>query len=431
MRHNPIPSALFVENRKKFTAQMESGSIAIFVSNDLSSRNGDQTYWPYRQNSELYWLTGISQDNTFLILFPDSPNPKFCEILFVTETNEQIATWEGHKLSKEQASINTGIETVLWNRDFQGQLAPLLKYAKSCYLNTNENDRYAPTNETAEVRFAKKISQENPTLRIERSAPILNTIRSLKHSIEIEFLQKAIEITKNAWLASLKDIKAGLMEYQLESLLIKEILWRGGNGFSFEPIIAGGKNACVLHYITNDQVLLDGDLILMDFGADYGYYSGDMTRCVPVNGKYSARQKEVYNTVLHVMREAKKLLRPGITLNEYNVQSALIMEQALIKLGLISASDLKNQDPSWPAYKEYFPHGTGHFLGIDVHDIGERYGKLEAGMIITCEPGIYIKKEGIGIRIENDILIGENGPIDLMERVNVPIEIEEIESLIN
>lgn len=426
MRYEPIDPQLFIHNRARFTADMQPNSIAFFVSNDQFPRNADANFY-FRQNSELFWLTGIDQEDTFLMLYPDCPNPRFREVLFILETNDHIAVWEGHKYSQAEAAAMSGITTVLWNKEFRSTLNTYMKYADVCYLNTNENDRASNPLATAELRFARELQQQFPLHTYKRAAKIMEHHRSRKHAIEIELLKRAINITAGGFHEVLKMIQPGTWEFEIEGTILKHFLSNRANGFSFEPIIASGASACVLHYVKNDKQCKDGDLMLLDFGADYANYAGDMTRCFPVNGRFSKRQKEVYDAVLRVSYAATKLLVPGRTLDEYNREAALIMQDELLSLGLITRVDIAKENPNWPAYKKYFPHGTGHFLGIDVHDIGARYGKLDEGMVITCEPGIYIAEEGLGIRIENDILITKNGPVNLM--AGIPIETEEIEEV--
>ncbi len=428
MRYEPIDSALFVDNRARFVKHMKPNSIALFVSSDVYPRNADADFY-FRQDSELFWLSGIDQEETMLILFPDCPNPLYKEVLFVRETNDHIAVWEGHKYSKKEAEAISGIKQVQWNQDFRGLVNTLCKYAEHIYLNTNENDRASNPVQTGQMRFVHEIKAQFPLHNFERSAKILEYERSRKSAEEIALIQRAVRITADAFYQVLKTVKPGMWEFELEGLIMKEFLSNRANGYSFQPIIASGASACVLHYVKNDKQTKDGDLLLLDFGADYANYAGDMTRCFPVNGRFSKRQKEIYDAVLRVNRAATKLLVPGRTLDAYNRESALIMQDELLSLGLISRDDIAKESPTWPAYKKYFPHGTGHFLGIDVHDIGARYGKLAAGMVITCEPGIYIQEEGLGIRIENDILITEQGPVNLM--AGVAIETDEIEDIMN
>ncbi|MDP2187966.1 MAG: aminopeptidase P family protein [Sphingobacteriaceae bacterium] len=426
MRYEPIDPQLFIHNRARFTADMQPNSVAFFVSNDQFPRNADANFY-FRQNSELFWLTGIDQEDTFLMLYPDCPNPRFREVLFILETNDHIAVWEGHKYSQAEAAAMSGITTVLWNKEFRSTLNTYMKYADVCYLNTNENDRASNPLATAELRFARELQQQFPLHTYKRAAKIMEQHRSRKHALEVELIKRAIHITAGGFHEVLKMVKSGTWEFEIEGTILKHFLSNRANGFSFEPIIASGASACVLHYVKNDKQCKDGDLMLLDFGADYANYAGDMTRCFPVNGRFSKRQKEVYDAVLRVNYAATKLLVPGRTLDEYNREAALIMQDELLSLGLITRDDIAKENPHWPAYKKYFPHGTGHFLGIDVHDIGARYGKLDEGMVITCEPGIYIAEEGLGIRIENDILITKNGPVNLM--AGIPIETEEIEEV--
>lgn len=428
MKYRPAPSSLFVNNRHRFMQHMKPGCIAVFSSNDSIPRNADADY-AFRPNSELYWLTGIDQEDTHLILFPDCPVPELREVLFIRETNEELTIWEGPKYSKGRARELSGVETIRWSSAFESQLHPLMTYASGCYLNTNENDRLSNFLPDSLLRLVAQLQSRYPLHDYHRAAPLFAQLRSRKQPEEIDMLKKAVRITGNAFAQVLPKIKPGIWEFDIEADLICSLLKNRAQGFSFSPIIASGASACILHYTHNDRLCADGDLILMDFGADYGHYSGDMTRCVPANGRFSSRQKQLYDAVLRVQSAATKLLTVGRTLNEYNQSSALIMQEELLNIGLLTPTEVKNAPSDTPAYKKYFPHGTGHFLGIDVHDIGERYGKLDEGMVITCEPGIYVREEGIGIRIENDILITANGPVNLME--GIPIETEEIEDLMN
>lgn len=425
MRYQPLDSSVFTANRARFSASLGSGSIAVFVASDQVPSNGD-AYHPYRPDSNLYWLTGIDQELTALILYPDCPNPAYREVLFVRETSPTLAVWEGPRHSREEASRLSGIGQVLWERDFESVLWTQAQYASDIHLALNENDRATATPVTsAAKRLANRLTQDFPLHRFHRASPVLDRLRAVKSAEEVQTLQKAISITHEALLEALKVIQPGCKEYQIEGALAGSILAQGAEGFSFEPILASGKNACILHYTRNADTCQDGDLLLMDFGAAYAHYAADLTRCIPVNGRFTARQKEVYDAVLGVQRQAMDLLRPGRSLDEYNRESALFMEEALLRLGLLSTDDIARQDPKAPAYKRYFPHGTGHFLGLDVHDVGARYEPLQEGMVITCEPGIYIPEEGLGIRIENDVWISSNGPVDLMR--DLPIQTQEIE----
>ena len=426
MRHLPIDKQLFIDNRAKFVAQMQPNAIAVFVSNDVMPRNGDAHY-KFRQNTELYWLTGIAQEETYLILYPDAPLPEQREMLFLRPTSDTIAVWEGHKFTIAEAKNQTGIANIKWHSAFEGTLHNLIKFADHCYLNLNENDRAHTHVATAELKFARELQSQFPLHSYLRSAPILRQLRAVRHPLELGMVKTAIDITHRGLENILKMIKPQTAEYEIEAELSRTFIAGRANGFSFDPIIASGKNACILHYTDNNQLCQSGDLILMDFGADYGYYAADMTRCAPVNGTFSPRQKQIYNAVLNVMRQATQLLTTQNSLHEYNTQAAKIMEAELLSLGLITQDQINKQDPENPAYKKYFMHGTGHFLGIDVHDIGARYQKLQPNIVITCEPGIYIPEEGLGIRLENDILITERQPIDLMS--HIPIETAHIEQL--
>jgi Xaa-Pro aminopeptidase len=371
----------------------------------------------------------VDQEDTFLVIFPDAPVPEWREILFVRETNEHIRTWEGNKLTKEDAQAVSGVHEVRWSSSFQASLAALLYQADHVYLNTNENDRSGDTTESAEFKFAAKLKQRFPLHNFHRSAPIMADLRAVKSQHEVTQLKKAVEITEKGFRRLLKFVKPGVWEYEIEAELIHEYIRNRGTGHAYEPIIASGENACVLHYVANDQQCKKGDLLLLDCAAEYANYNADLTRTIPVSGKYTARQKDVYNAVLRVMKEARSMMKEGMVLYEFNMEVGKIMESELIKLKLIDKADVKKQDPKNPLFKKYFPHGTAHFLGIDVHDIGNRYGKLKAGAVLTCEPGIYIREEKIGIRIENNILITKGKPTDLM--ASVPIEAEEIEELMN
>jgi Xaa-Pro aminopeptidase len=429
MRYQPLKSSLFAANRQRFTTQLPPGSLAVLVSSDQIPSNGD-AYYPYKPDSNLYWLTGIDQEQTALILFPDSPNPAMREVLFVRETSSQLAVWEGPRHSQAEASALSGIAQVMWHKDFESTLWTQMKYATDCWLALNENDRATRSSVlSAAQRLSAQILAEFPLHRFHRASPILDRLRSIKQEQEMSAIRKAIDITHKAFLEAVRDLKPGLKEYQVEATLAGIMLHQGAEGFSFEPIMASGAHACILHYTRNDGDCLDGELLLMDFGANYAHYAADLTRCVPVNGRFTARQKEVYDAVLQVQRQSMALLTVGRSLDEYNKESALIMQDALLSLGLISESEVRQQNPSNPAYKKYFPHGTGHFLGIDVHDVGARFEPLQAGMLITCEPGIYIPEEGLGVRIENDVLVTEAGPVDLMS--DLPILTDQIEDAYN
>jgi Xaa-Pro aminopeptidase len=430
MKYEAIDNQLFINNRARFIKEMKPGSIAIFHSNYQYSWNGD-AFYRFKQNSDLFWLTGIDQEDSVLVLFPDCPIPSFRECLFLKETNEHIAVWEGHKYTKEEAEATSGISNVRWNNDYLNVLRPVINMAENIYLPLNENDRFTPLSPYKALDFARELQHLFPLHHYHRAGTILQRLRSVKDPIEIEMARKAIAISKKGWERILKFTKPGVHEYEIEAELVHEFISNRGNGFSFDPIVASGANACVLHYIDNNGPVKDGDLILVDCGVDYGNFASDMTRCLPANGKFSKRQKEIYNATLRVMREATQLLVPGTLLMEYHEAVGTMMEKELVDLGLLNMNDIKNQDPAWPAYKRYFMHGTSHFLGIDVHDSGMRYEPMQAGNLFTCEPGIYVPEEGIGVRIENNIVITDGKPLDLMDEISMPIEVDEIEAIMN
>lgn len=402
--------------------------MAVFNSNDQMPRNGDQHHI-FRQNSDLLYLSGVDQEESFLIIFPDSPIEKYKEVLFVKETSELIAVWEGEKLTKEQATAVSGVKTVLWNDQFEAIFSMLMHYTDQVYVNLNENDRAANHVPYRDLRFAKKIREDFPAHKIERSGPIMAELRSIKEQSEIELMQKACDITNKAFRRVLGFVKPGVWEYEVEAEYTHEYMINRANGHAYEPIVASGANACVLHYITNSMQCKDGDLLLMDTGADYANYAADMTRTIPVNGRFSDRQKQVYEACLKVQNEAIDMLEPGLTLDDFNKQVGEVMLGALIDLGLIDKQKAAEHSGPTPIYKKYFPHGTGHFIGLDTHDIGNRYKPLAENNVVTVEPGIYIREEGIGIRIENDIVVKSGKNYDLM--AEIPRTVEEIEDLMN
>lgn len=428
MKYDPVPKELFVSNRQKFIKQLKPNSIAIFNSNDEMPKNGDANF-DFKQNSDLFWLSGIDQEESILVLFPDCPNPVFKEALFLKKTNEYIAVWEGHKYTQDEARRTSGIQNIFWIDDFEAMIKAVINMAENFYLNLNENDRASNKAPYRDLRFAKEMRERYPLHNFIRAAPIMQRLRSVKSDIEIQLISNAISISNKAFRRLLKFVKPGVMEYEVEAELIHEFIRNKATGHSFSPIIASGKSACVLHYVENNKECKDGDLLLIDSGVDYANYASDLTRTIPVNGRFSKRQKDVYNAVLRVMKAARQLLVPGTFLMEYHKVVGQIMEKELIDLGLLNMKDISSQDPNNPLYKKYFMHGTSHFLGIDVHDVGMRYEPMKAGMVFTCEPGIYIPEEGIGIRIENDILLSDKGPVDLMK--DIPVEAEEIEELMN
>lgn len=427
-RYKLIDNALFTDNRKRFTAHLKEKSVAIFNSNQIFPRNGDASF-EFKQNSDMFWLSGIDQEECALVIFPDCPVESYREALFIKRTNEHIAVWDGHKYTKEEATAASGIKNIFWFDEFDNLMRAVINMADNIYLNTNENDRASNTASYKDLSFALELKTKYPLHNYHRAAPILQRLRSVKHPLEVAYMKHAIEISNKMFQRILKFVKPGVTEYEIEAEVIHEFVRNGAAGHSFTPIVAAGKNACTLHYVDNADTCKTGDLLLLDTGADYGNYISDMTRVVPINGKFTARQKEVYNAVLRVMSEAKKMLKAGVMLMEYHKEVGLIMEKELVDLKLITLADIKNQDPNWPAYKKYFMHGTSHFLGLDVHDVGMRYEPMQEGMMFSCEPGIYIQQEGIGIRLENEIIITANGCLDLME--HIPIEADEIEDLMN
>lgn len=427
-KYDLIDKGLFIHNRKRFAENIKSGSIAIFNSNDEHPWNGD-SHHTFKQNSDLYWLTGIEQEETILVIAPDSPVAEMREALFIKRTDEMMVTWNGHKLSKEQATITSGITNVFWVDEFAVKTHPIINYLECIYLNLNENDRAIINTPYRDLRFAAEMHNRYPLHKFERAAPLLHRLRSVKSEQEINLMKTAIGISEKMFSRILKFVKPGVWEYEIEAEIIHEYIRNKAKGHSFHPIVASGINSCILHYIDNNKQCKDGDLLLLDSGADYANYASDMTRTIPVNGKFTQRQKDVYGAVLRVMRGAKQLLKPGVFLMDYHKQVGQLMERELVDLKLITLNDIKNQNSEWPAYKKYFMHGTSHFLGIDVHDVGMRYEPMRAGMIFSCEPGIYIKSESIGIRLENEVLITENGCVDLME--HIPIEAEHVEELMN
>jgi Xaa-Pro aminopeptidase len=428
MKYTAPNSELFITNRKRFAERLKPNSMAIFNANDEYLRSGDQNFI-FKQNADLFHLSGIDQEKTILVLFPDCPNPLYREVLFLRQTNEHIAVWEGHKYTKEEAFKTSGIQQIFWLEDFWTVFQSIVHYAENLYLNTNENDRFEYSHPYRDLRFIQELKERYPLHHYERSAVIMRDLRAVKSAIEVELTQKACQITRDAFVRVLKFTKPGVKEYEIEAEIIHEFIRQGATGHAYNPIIASGRNANILHYNDNNQECKDGDVILFDFGAEYANYNADMSRSIPVNGRFSSRQKAVYNAVLKVMKEAKKMLVTGTIWNTYHEEVGKIMESELIALGLLDKHDVAKQNPSAPLYKKYFMHGTSHHLGLDVHDFASRYKAFEPGNILTCEPGIYIPEEGFGIRLENNILITKDGNIDLM--ADIPVEAEEIEEIMN
>lgn len=424
MRYPLFDSQLFVHNRRNFAKRLKPNSLAIFNANDILPSNADGTL-KFIQNKDLFYLSGVDQEEAILLLFPDAYLPRHREILFLTETNEKIARWEGEKLTKEKASKISGVANVQWLSQFESTLQALMAEAEHIYLNNNEHMRRSAATETRDDRFIKWCKEQYPLHEYERAQPIMHALRAVKSSWEIEALGAACDLNAQAFDRVLKYLKPGVKEYELEAEFLHEYVRNGSPGFSYEPIVASGKNACVLHYVENSDVCRDGELVLFDCGCWYANYASDVTRCFPVNGAFTERQKQVYNAVLRVQKEALKLLRPGNQLHEYHRQVGELMERELLELKLLDKTDIKNQDPEWPAYKKYFMHGTSHYIGLDVHDSGLWNVNMQVGNAFTCEPGIYIPEEGIGIRIEDDIVIGEKENVNLTAQI--PKEVDEIE----
>jgi len=429
MKYNLIDRNLFIINRKNFTEQMKPNSLAIFNSNDIYPISADSTI-PFQQHRDIFYLSGVDQEESILVLFPNAPDKKNRELLFLKETNEHIAIWEGEKLTKEKAFETSGIKTVYWLQEMEKVLFELMTQCDTVYINTNEHYRANVDTETREARFTKWLLAKYPAHSVAKSNPILQRLRSVKNKIEIDLLQHACDITEKGMRRVLNFVKPGVTEYEIEAEYMHEFLRNRSKGFAYTPIIASGNNANVLHYIENNQVCKDGELILIDVGAEYANYCSDMTRTIPVNGRFTKRQRDVYNAVNRVKIAATKLLVPGAIWKDYHVEVGHLMTSELLGLGLIDKADVKNEDPNWPAYKKYFMHGTSHHMGLDTHDYGLLWEPIKANMVFTVEPGIYIPDEGFGIRLENDVVVQESGePFDLMR--NIPIEVEEIEELMN
>ena len=428
MKYPQIDSKLFIQNRKRFCKHLKPNSIAVYNSNDFMPTSADGTH-PFVQQTDIFYMCGIDQEETVLVICPDAPDKKQKEILFIKETNEQIATWEGQKYTKEQARDISGIKTIHWTAELNTILRPLIIQSDNIYLNTNEHTRAAAAVETRDMRFVEWCRQAFPLHHYERLAPIMQNLRAVKSPLEIELIKKACGLTEKAFQRLLGFIQPGVWEYEVEAEVVHEFMRNRSRGPAYETIVASGIDACTLHYVNNDKQCRDGDLVLIDFGAEYANYASDVTRTVPVNGKFSKRQKQVYNAVLKIQKAAIKMLKPGNTLEKNQKDVAGLVEAELIRLGVLKKADVKKQSEDSPLYKKYFPHGTSHHLGLDVHDYGDIHRKLAPGMVLTCEPGIYIREEGIGVRIENDILITKKGPVDLTR--SIPREVDEIEELMN
>jgi len=429
MKYHQINSELFIKNRHNFASVMKPNSLAVFNSNDIYPVSADSTL-PFEQHRDIFYLSGVDQEESVLLLFPDCPNEKHREILFVRETNDHIAVWEGAKLTKKAAFEISGIKTVYWLQDLEKILFELSTYCDTFYINTNEHYRANVETETREDRFTKWLLAKYPAHSVAKSSPIMHRLRSVKDPIELDLMQQACNITEKGFRRILDFVKPGVWEYEIEAELIHEFVRNRSKGFAYSPIIASGNSANVLHYMENNQECKSGDLILLDIAAEYANYKSDLTRTIPVSGKFSDRQKAVYNAVNYVKKEATKLLVPGTLWKEYHLEVGDIMTSELLKLGLLDKADVQNEDKDWPAYKKYFMHGTSHHIGLDTHDYGLLHEKMKANMVFTVEPGIYIPDEGFGIRLEDDVVVQEKGvPLNLME--NIPIEADEIEDLMN
>jgi Xaa-Pro aminopeptidase len=426
MKHLPLDPLIFIQNRKRFTEKMAKGSIAIFNSNDEMPANGDALY-PFQQNSDLYWLTGIQQEETMLVLFPGNPDPKYREVLVLLRPNELKEKWDGKRLRAEEGKAISGIDTVVWLDSLGAMLQSWIHQADTIYLNTNENDRKSSPVPTRDYRYIREMKRRYPLHHFARSARILKELRGVKTAAEIKVMQEAINITHKTFEKLLTIIRPGIMEYEIEAEIFHSFLSQRASGEAYGSIVACGDRARTLHYVSNNQECRDGELILMDFGARYGGYCADLTRTVPVNGKFTKRQAEVYNACLHLHNFAKSLLKPGISVNDYTEKVGEEASSTFVRIGLLKESDIKNEDKENRAYRKYLYHGISHHLGIDVHDLGTRTEPLLPGMVLTVEPGIYIEEEQMGIRIENNVVITENGNRDLMEKI--PITIEQIEAL--
>ena len=426
MRYESISPQFFIRNRENLRSLLKPNSMVILHANDIYPTNADGSL-PFKQNSDLFYLTGVDQEETTLVLMPDAVDPKEREILFVKETSEQIAIWEGEKLTKEQARAATGVERIEWSHGFDGFLHRMVPQVEHVYLATNEHLRASVVVETRNARFIKDCQARYPLHRYERLAPLMHRLRVTKDPEEIKMLQRACDITQAGFRRVLGFIKPGVGEWEIEAEFLHEFVRRGSRGFAYGPIIGTGKNACVLHYVENDKICQDGDMILMDVAAEYAGWASDLTRTVPANGKFTQRQRDVYNAVLSVFNGANEILRPGNTPMEYQKQVIELMERELVGLGLFSAREAREQGPDKALVKKYFMHGTSHHLGLDVHDVSPPHEPFAEGMVFTIEPGIYIREEAMGVRLENDILIGKDGNFDLMGRI--PIDPDEIEAL--
>ncbi len=428
MRYTPLPADFFKSNRQRLYALLPPGSVVILHSNDVLPTNADGSMG-FVQNSDLFYLSGVDQEETILVLFPDAPDPKMRELLFVRETNEHIAVWEGQKLTQGEAVQRSGIERVRWLQEFELHFRQVMCQCTQVYLNSNEHPRAVIQMQTREMRFTQRCRQEYPVHDLRRLAPLMHQLRAIKQPAELSALSEAIRITEDGFRRLLRFVRPGVYEFEIEAELVHEYLRQRARGFAYHPIIASGANGCVLHYNTNHCECRDGEMLLLDVAACYGNYNADLTRTIPVNGRFTPRQRQVYESVLRILRECRQMLRPGVIIREYQEEVTKLMTSELIGLGLLDRDDVEKQDPEKPLYKKYFPHGTSHHLGLDVHDVGLTWLPVQEGMVFTIEPGIYIREEGLAVRLENNYVIGADRNIDLM--ASTPIEVEEIEQLMN
>lgn len=426
MKYLPLNPEIFIQNRQRFISRMQKNSIAIFVSNDEVPSNGDAIY-RFKQNSDVFWLSGVTQEDSMVILFPDNPDPKYREVLVLVRPNELKEKWDGKRLRVNEAQTISGMKTIVWLDALDALLQQWIHLADNIYLDSNENDRKASLVRSRDYRFIDEMKNRYPLHNYLRAARIMKDLRGIKTALEVEVMQKAIDITENTFRRLLKFIKPGVMEYEIEAEIVHSFLSQRATGEAYGSIIAGGDRARILHYVSNNQECKDGELILMDFGAEYGGYCADLTRTVPVNGKFTRRQKTVYNACLHLHHYASSILKPGISIVDYTEKVGEEATQQFLKIGLLKKSDVKNEDPENRAYRKYLYHGISHHLGVDVHDLGTRTAPIKPGMVFTVEPGIYIEEEQMGVRIENNFWITRNGNKDLMK--NIPITAEDIETL--
>jgi Xaa-Pro aminopeptidase len=426
MIHPHIPKHLFEQNRIKLNKKLQEKSVAIITSNDEMPRNGDQ-FFPFRQNSDLFYLSGIYQERTILTLCPEHPNSRFREILFIIKPSKELETWQGVKLSKSEATEISGIQTILWEDEFEKVFNELVCACNTIYMGIPENPKSIPEIELRDARMVNFVAKRYPLFRKERLTPLMVSLRLIKESEEVNIMRHACQITGKAFDRIVNFVAPGKFEYEIDAEITHEFLRNGASGHAYYPIVATGENACFLHYVNNKNQCKEGELLLLDFGAEYANYAADCSRTIPVNGRFTPRQRQLYDATYRIFQKARQLMVKGTSITLIQKQVCNLWEEEHLKLGLYSLEDLHRQDPEEPLYQKYYMHGISHFLGLDVHDVGNKNLTLEPGMIITCEPGIYIREEGVGIRIENDILITQDKPIDLMK--HIPIEAEEIENL--